>query len=165
MPSGVMPPTASTGTPRGRTARSALMTAGDPASAGKNLRPCAPAAMAAKPSLGVKKPGSDARPAATVAAMTWVSVDGDTTNCPPAAATRWTLSTSTTVPAPMRMSSLASADNRVIDSNGSGEFSGTSRIWMPAAISASPMATTSSGRMPRRTATSGQAAKAASNRG
>ena len=60
MPSGVMPPTASTGMSRGNTARKALITAGDPASAGKNLRPWAPAAMAAKASLGVKKPGSDA---------------------------------------------------------------------------------------------------------
>mgnify|MGYP000343635052 CR=1 FL=1 len=51
----------------GSTARSALMTAGDPASAGKNLSAWAPAARAAKASLGVKKPGIETMPAATVA--------------------------------------------------------------------------------------------------
>ena len=42
--------------------------------------------------------------------------------------------------------------------NGSGEFSGTSRMRNPAATSASPTANASSGRRPRRIATSGSSA-------
>ncbi len=55
---------------------------------------------------------------------------------PPASATRATSATLTTVPAPVRQRSPYCAASRVMLSNGSGEFSGTSRMRKPCSVSA-----------------------------
>jgi len=52
-----MPPTGSAHVPAGNTASMALSTAGEAASAGNSFSPCAPAAIAAKASVGVAMPG------------------------------------------------------------------------------------------------------------
>ena len=59
--SGVMPPTGSSGTSAGSTARQAFNAAGPSVSAGNSLSASAPARSAANASLGVATPGTQAR--------------------------------------------------------------------------------------------------------
>ena len=160
MPSAVMPPTGRMWAAGGSTARIAFSTAGLAASAGNSLSAWAPAASAAKASVGVAMPGSETRPAATLAAITLWSALGEMIIVPPASPTRPTSACASTVPAPTTARSPTRAARRAMLSKGSGELSGTSISVNPPAISASATATTSSGRMPRRMAISGQRANA-----
>ena len=125
-------------------------------SAGNSFSPSAPAFSAAKPSDGVITPGSDASPAAFAARTTSASKFGATTSLPPASFTRATSAASSTVPAPTSAWCAWRPASRLMLSNGCGELSGTSMTVTPASISASPMASISSGFTPRRIATIGQ---------
>ena len=158
--SGVMPPVTITGTPEGKTVFNAFKIWGDEASAGKYFSAVAPAACAANASDGVRKPGTDARPAATVAVMTAASVFGDTMSRPPAAATSVTWLHDNTVPAPTTARSPTAPARISMLRSGSGEFSGTSIKVNPESTSTSPAAAASSGRIPRRMATSGHCSSA-----
>ena len=119
---------------------------------GNIFSPFAPAASAAKHSVGVSTPGQLCIPAALVAAITPGSALGDTTSLPPAAATPATSSTVSTVPAPISACPPKARTMAAMLSNGSGEFSGTSIEVMPLAISASAIGTASAGVIPRRMA-------------
>ena len=124
--------------------------------AGKIFNPSAPAFSAAKHSVGVITPGQEAMPRALVAAITSGSQLGDTISVPPACCTAFTSSTDRTVPAPICAMPLQALAMAAIDSNGSGEFSGTSIRVIPAAIRAWAAATASGGVMPRRMAMIGR---------
>src|SRR3954447_13520999 len=155
-----MPPTGSSATSAGSTARHAFSDAVPSVSAGNSFRASAPARRAANASLGVATPGRQAMPAAFAASITRASVCGVTTILPPAWRSRPTSAGSITVPAPTSASSPNRSANTWILTNGSGELRGTSRIRKPASTSAGPIATASVGRKPRRTATSGSSATA-----
>ncbi|EDP61302.1 hypothetical protein BAL199_07098 [alpha proteobacterium BAL199] len=155
MLSGAIPPTGSTGTVFGSTARSALRTGGGAASAGNSFSASAPASRAANASVAVANPGIDNKPAALAARITVASPCGITISRPPTAATWSTASDVMTVPAPTSARSPNALASRSMLSNGDGEFNGTSMIAKPAATSASPTATAASGLIPRRIATNG----------
>ena len=159
---GEIPPTASRRVPFGRTARMALTPAGEAISAGNSFSASAPASSASKASDTVKKPGSDSRPFDLLARITSISVLGETITVPPASATRSTSLVFRTVPAPTSALPSRFLAKRRIEVNGSGEFSGTSMMPMPATTIASAIASTSSGVTPRRIATNGMAASAES---
>ena len=89
----------------GSTARHASSAAGGSWSAGNILSPSAPAASAANASVGVATPGTQTRPCRLASRMTATSACGITIRRPPAALTRATSSTSSTVPAPTRQRS------------------------------------------------------------
>ncbi|MCY1371028.1 hypothetical protein D9M69_581550 [compost metagenome] len=152
MESGTMPPTGTMAMGGVSTARQALRPTGPRASAGNILSTSAPAASAAKASVGVATPGAQARPAALAARITAGSPCGITTSCPPASAILAQDSGLSTVPAPIRQSAgRASRIARMLRS-GSGEFSGTSMRRKPVSYKARPMAMASSGLRPRRMA-------------
>ena len=102
MLSGRMPLTAKTGASLGRTARHALSAAGGNWSAGNIFSPSAPAPSAANASVGVATPGTQTSPCRFASRMIAVSACGITISRPPAAPTRATSSTVSTVPAPTR---------------------------------------------------------------
>src|SRR5262249_54153183 len=83
--SGVIPPTGSRAMLAGNTARQAFTALGGRISAGNILSPSAPAASAAKASVGVATPGSATMPSRLAAAMTSRSALGATISRPPAA--------------------------------------------------------------------------------
>ncbi|MEJ7137498.1 methyl-accepting chemotaxis protein [Comamonadaceae bacterium SL12-8] len=122
----------------------------------------APASRAAKHSVAVCTPGTLTMPAARVAVTTAGLKLGDSTSCPPAAATSATEATSSTVPAPTTRRSPMRWASRAMLSSGWGEFSGTSSTRHPASNRTSATPSTSCGVMPRRMATSGSSASAAS---
>ncbi len=123
----------------------------------------APAAMAANASLAVAKPGIGVMCARNAASITSRFVLGEMQNRQPSFASFSTDSTSSTVPAPIVMRSPKWASRRPIVSNGSGEFSGTSAMRMPASQSASTTGIASAADSPRRIATIGIAAMRARN--
>jgi hypothetical protein len=124
------------------------------------LSASAPAAIAAKASVGVATPGTQSRPAALAARITVGSPCGITISRPPALATSATCAGASTVPAPISARSPNATASFPMLARGSGELSGTSIATKPAASNASPIATTSSGRTPRRIAISGRSASA-----
>ena len=152
---GADPPTTSSGTSLGSTARCPFTTAGEAPSAGNSFSPVAPARSASNASEGVKKPGRETRPAAAVASMTGGKVLGETMTRPPTSRALATSSAVSTVPAPIKALSPKRRARRSMLAKGSGELSGTSMIRMPASKIASPIASTSSGVTPRMIATSG----------
>ena len=158
MRSGVIPPTGRSGTSGGNTALHAFTTAGGSASPGKSFSPSAPAASAAKPSVGVATPGRHQAPALFAARITSGSECGMTMSLPPASTVFRAASGDMTVPAPISASSPKRCARISIERNGSGELSGTSIRRKPASTSAAPIGSASSGVMPRRIATSGSAA-------
>ena len=130
----------------GKTARHAFTAAGGNISAGKSFKPSAPAASAAKPSVGVATPGRHQAPAAFAARITLASECGITTRRPPA---------SGRLPRGFGRHHGAGADQRPvaealgegsIERNGSGELSGTSMMRKPASTSAAPISSSLRGR-------------------
>src|ERR1044072_2671476 len=127
------------------------------AEAGNSFSRRAPALMAANASLGVSIPGITSSLWPTPRAITSGSVFGVTISRAPVRASRSTLATSSTVPAPISASCPNAACIAAMLSNGSGEFSGTSIIRTPPAMLAAVPATASSGFSPRNIATIGGA--------
>src|SRR5579883_22128 len=156
MLAGVMPPTGRIGTFGGKIAFIAFRTGGGLASAGNSFSASAPAAIAAKPSVGVAMPGRQESFAALARRMMAVSPCGMTMRRPPAETTSPTCRSDVTVPAPMSAAAPKRCARRSTLASGCGELSGTSMMAKPASMSAAPAASASSGRMPRRIATSGQ---------
>ena len=153
--SGVMPPTGMNSVCFGNTERSARSTSGPASSAGNSFSPSAPAASAAKPSVGVTIPGVQTMPSALAARITAASACGMTMTPAPASRTACAASTEVTVPAPIRqVSPKRSASSRMLTS-GSGEFNGTSMMRRPASTRAVATGIASSGVRPRRIATKG----------
>ena len=112
--------------------------AGEMISPGNSFSTSAPASNAAKASVGVITPGAETRSSDLAQAITSGFMLGDTMICPPAPATAWTSSSVSTVPAPTTARPSSTLARWRIDSSGSGEFSGTSMMRMPAETSASP---------------------------
>ena len=150
-----MPPTGRKIVSFGNTARIARSTGTPTSSAGNSFSASAPARRAAKPSVGVATPGMQTMPACLAAVITAVSPCGMTISRPPASPISVTCRGVITVPAPIRQLSPKRCTSRRMLSSGRGEFIGTSRMVMPAATSASPTATASSGVSPRRMAVNG----------
>lgn len=130
--------------------------------AGNSLSPEAPAASAAKHSDAVNAPGQLCISNARAARITSPSVLGETIIWPPAAATRTTSCTVSTVPAPISACSPKARAMTSTLASGSGELSGTSMRSIPASISAPATASASRGSIPRRMAISGRPGAAAS---
>ena len=157
----MIPPTGKIAVPGGSTARHALTTAGAIISAGNALTASAPAAKAAKASLGVAAPGRQVSPSAFARAMTAGFVFGVTMRSPPASATASTSAGVSTVPAPTKTRAGAMRRMAAMLFSGCGELSGTSINSKSSSSSASATSAAASGAIPRRIATSGSFAIAA----
>ena len=148
-----MPPTTPTTMSFGSTAPIAAIPFGPSTLAGKNFSAEAPARIARKASVGVKTPGMVTMEKSAARASTAASTLGLTSSRPPAACSRSTSPTLSTVPAPTSAEDGRSATIASIEANGSGEFNGTSIASMPASNTARPIAVASCGPSPRRIAT------------
>src|SRR5580704_1030078 len=158
-----MPPTGMSRVSFGSTARIERTTLGAIISPGKSLSASAPAASAAKASLGVATPGIETRPRFFAARTTSASKFGETTRRAPASAICATACVSRTVPAPIRRRVAKHVAIRAMLTSGEGEFNGTSRMRKPPSKSTVATSTASSGRSPRKMAISGSLANASSN--
>src|SRR5690606_22221736 len=154
MLSGVMPPTASSGT-GGSTLRRARTSGGPYTDAGNSLTMCAPASSASKASLAVAQPAAMVSPRSCACRISAGRTLGVTTRRPPDAcnASRW--AGSSTVPAPTSARSPQAATAIATLRAHSGELVGISIAPMPASSSTSTCAAASVGVMPRRIAISG----------
>jgi hypothetical protein len=99
--------------------------------AGNTLMMSAPASQASRISVGVKHPGMTGMFRSAHASMTDRRATGLTTNCAPASTTRWTVSASTTVPAPKRNPLGIRGANSRINSTAPGTLIVTSSARMP----------------------------------
>lgn len=156
MVAGGIPPTVSIGTEAAITARSALMATAGMIPAGKSLRECAPAWMAAKASVGVATPGSQTRPAARVAAYTPGARFLAAISLPSGFATASTSVAVSAVRAPDDHAGSESCTQRGDAPRRGGRVHRSLIRVILAPASSTTSASASSGRMPRRIATSGQ---------
>ena len=151
-----MPPTGSSSASAGSTARKAFTPAGVSISAGNSFSAVAPAASAAKASVGVSTPGRQTMPSALPRAR-----PRHRSSARRSAARRPRAPRAPARPsAPCRRRPARRGKSRPARRcwpAARGELSGTSISCQPARTSAVPMATASPGRTPRRIATSGQA--------
>ncbi len=153
---GVMPPTGHRPVPGGSTEAKAFRPAGPITSAGNSLSACAPAARAAKASVGVATPGIASMPSSRARAITAESRFGATISRPPARFTASTSATDSIVPPPTSASGGAKAAMRSMACSAPGRFSGTSTMRQPASNRRSATSAARSGSRPRRMATSGR---------
>mmetsp|Transcript_159368 Transcript_159368/g.290711 ORF Transcript_159368/g.290711 Transcript_159368/m.290711 type:complete len:367 (+) Transcript_159368:275-1375(+) len=155
--SGVTPPVGISNESFGSTARQAFRILGGSCSPGKAFTASAPKRSAAKASVGVAHPGMLRRPSSLVLLMTDSSMLGLTMSMPPASATLCTSSATSTVPAPTTTSAGTLSASSLMLEKASGEFRGTSTIRKPASTTTLPTSTASSGLIPLKIVTMGQA--------